>query len=140
MRALTQYPWSDWARATPLVHGFKRARNIGVERAFRRPRPRALARFLAEHAGLAGGTIAFSVAYNTPWVIDLLARAAKLHLVADALVVLDNSRDAKARHDIERLCRESGAFYLGLPFNPEGHPCRSNGLAMTWAYYNVVRA
>src|SRR5258706_8797437 len=130
MRALTQYPWSDWARATPLVHGFKRARNIGVERVFRRQRTRALARFLAEHAGLAGGSIAFSVAYNTPWVVDLLTRAAKLHLLADALVIADNSRDATARREIEQICHAHGARYLALPFNPEWHPCRSNGLAL----------
>jgi len=139
MRALTQYQWPDWARATPLVHGFKRVRNVGLERAFRRRRPRALSRFLAAHAGLAGRTIAFSVAYNTPWVVDLLARAAKIHLVADALVVVDNSRSAAARQQIEQLCGAHGALYLGLPFNPEWHPCRSNGLAMTWTYYNVVR-
>src|SRR5262245_7903707 len=97
MRALTQYELSDWLCATPLVHGFKRARNIAIERTFRSRRPRALPRFLADHARLAGGSVAFSVAYNTPWVIDLLTRAAKIHLAADALIILDNSRDAKAR-------------------------------------------
>ena len=38
-----------------------------------------------------------------------------------------------------RICRDLDAAYLSLPFNPERHPCRSHGLAMTWAYYNVIR-
>jgi hypothetical protein len=140
MRALTQYEFSDWLCATPLVHGFKRARNIAIERAFRGWRPRALEHFLADHGRLAGGSVAFAVAYNTPWVIDLLTRAAKVHLAADALIIVDNSRDVRARREIEQLCQKHGASYLGLPFNPEWHPCRSNGLAMTWVYYNVVQA
>jgi hypothetical protein len=139
MRHLDQYGPLQWARGDPFVHGFKRVRNVAIERTFRRLHPRALNRFLADHAGLAGGTIALTIAYNTPWVVELQIRAAKRTLAADALIVVDNSRDRAARGEIERLCRERAVPYIGLPFNPEWHPCRSHGIAMTWAYYNMVR-
>ncbi len=139
MRALDEYGLLEWASFTPLVHGFKRVRNIALERTFRRARPHALDQFLADHGQLSGGTIAVAIAYNTPWVIDLLMRMAKRNLAAGTLIVADNSRKREARTEIKRLCRESGTPYIGLPFNPVLHPCRSHGVAINWVYYNVVR-
>jgi hypothetical protein len=65
------------------------------------------------------------------------ARVTRKNLVG-TLIVCDNSRNQAARREIEQICRERGVPYLGLPFNPEWHPCRSHGIAINWAYYNIV--
>ena len=139
MRALNQYRLSEWVQAEPLVHGFKRARNMAVSRAFRAAHPAGLERFVQAYAPRMQGTVAFTIAYNAPWAIELVTRMAARHLDFP-LVVLDNSRDPAARMEIERLCREREVPCLGLPHNPERHPCRSNGIALNWAWYNLVRA
>lgn len=138
MRAAHEYGLGEWLIGSPLVHGLKRARNVLIERAFRGVRSRETGKLLAKHAGLAGGSLVISVAFNQPWVIDLLTRMAKRHLEG-TLIVLDNSRNSRARREIARICADRDVPYFGLPFNPERHPCRSNGIAMTWGYYNVVR-
>jgi hypothetical protein len=138
MRSANEYGPGEWLIGLPLVHGLKRARNVLLERTFRGVRSREADKLLAKQAGLAGGSIAISVAFNQPWVIELTTRMAKRHLDG-TLIVLDNSRDANARNEIARICADRDVPYLALPFNPERHPCRSHGIAMTWGYYNIVR-
>ena len=138
MRAAHEYGLGEWLIGLPLAHGLKRARNVLLERTFRGVRSRETDKLLAKQAGLAGGSLAISVAFNQPWVIELTTRMAKRHLDG-TLIVLDNSRDANARKKIARICADRDVPYLALPFNPERHPCRSHGIAMTWGYYNIVR-
>jgi hypothetical protein len=138
MRFPSEYGADEWFIGLPLVHGLKRARNVLLERTFRSARSRETNKLLAKHSGLAGGSLVMSIAFNQPWVIDLLTRMTKRHLEG-TLIVLDNSRNSEARREIARICADRDVPYLGLPFNPERHPCRSNGIAMTWGYYNIVR-
>lgn len=138
MRFPNEYGAEEWFIGRPLVHGLKRARNVLLERAFRGVRSRETDKLLAKQAGLTGGSLVISVAFNQPWVIDLQTRMAKRHLEG-TLIVLDNSRNSRARREIAQICADRDVPYLGLPFNPEWHPCRSNGIAMTWGYYNIVR-
>ncbi len=138
MRAANEYGLGEWLTGSPLLHGLKRARNVLLERAFRGVRSRETDKLLAGLAGVANGALTISVAFNEPWVIELTTRMAKRHLTG-TLLVLDNSRKAEARREIARICAERDVPYLGLPFNPERHPCRSNGIAMNWGYYNIVR-
>lgn len=139
MRALKDYGSSDWLKATPLVHAFKRGRNIVVDRAFRALRPAGFDRFLAGIGEPGSGTLVITIAYNTPWAVDLLLRTNTRHL-SGTLVVCDNSRSREARRAIQTLCRDAGVHYLGLPPNPESHPCRSHGIALNWVYANLVTA
>lgn len=137
MRAVADYELAEWARGVPFVHGFKRARNVAIDRTFRRIPARGYDRFMADLAGLQPQTVGVVIAFNTPWVIDVTTRVTKKNL-AGTLIVCDNSRDPAARRQIERICRDRGVPYLGLPFNPEWHPCRSHGIAINWAYYNII--
>lgn len=139
MRSIDEYSAAEWAVGRPLVHAFKRARNSLTDRLFRSRRPRELDHFLADLGPLAGKTVVATIAYNSPWVIDLMTRLAARNLAADVLFVVDNSDDAEKRRAIERVCRDRGVPYLGLPRNPEWHPCRSHGIALNWTYYNVLR-
>ena len=138
MRALTEYCPREWASGTPLLHGFKHGRNALIERAFRSLGTRASDKLLSQRSELAGKTIVSVIAFNVPWTIELMLRSAP-RLRDSAFVIFDNSRDPGARREIERICRDRDTAYLSLPFNPERHPCRSHGLAMNWAFYNVIQ-
>jgi hypothetical protein len=137
VRALAEYQLADWAKAVPLVHGLKRMRNVAVERTFRSMYARGYDRFIAELAALKPQTLAISVAYNTPWVIDVTTRLTGQNLVG-TLAICDNSRIHAVRIENERICKERGVPYLPLPVNLERHPCRHHGITLNWVYYNVV--
>ena len=138
MRALNEYDLREWAAGAPLVHGFKRGRNVLIERTFRSLGTQTSDKFLAERGELGGKTVIAVIAYNVPWTIALMLRAER-YLPGSAFVIFDNSRNPDARREIERICRDRDAAYLALPPNPERHPCRSHGLAMNWAFYHVIR-
>jgi hypothetical protein len=137
VRAWSEYGFADWVAGAPLIHGVKRARNVVTDQAFRRLPARDYARFMAELGGLKPEVLAVAIAYNTPWVIDLTTQITARNL-AGTLAVCDNSSDARASREIERLCRDRGVLYLPLPLNLEHHPCRSHGIALNWVYYNVI--
>ncbi|MAS08379.1 MAG: hypothetical protein CL534_27310 [Ahrensia sp.] len=121
------------------IRALKNRRNAFVDRIFRN-RKAADGRALAAH--LAGKGVAFpcfAIAFNTPWVIDLLTAGWNRHCRGADLVILDNSSNPDARDAIRRICAERGIAYLALPRNPEWSPNRSHGIAMNWGYYNVVR-
>jgi len=119
------------------VRAVKNWRNDIIDRSFRASghaeRDRFLERFNAD-----GQAIVFAIAFNTPWVIDLLT-ASWIRNVGDAtLVVVDNSSNAAARQAHAQICGERGIAYVELPRNREWHPNRSHAIAMNWVYYNLV--
>ncbi|WP_258052280.1 hypothetical protein [Mesorhizobium sp. INR15] len=81
----------------------------------------------------------FTIAFNTPWVIDALTKAWQLHPPGLSLVVVDNSSDEAARKFIEHICSVRGVPYFGLPSRRERHWSRSHGTALTWVFHNIVR-
>lgn len=101
-------------------------------------RPPELACFLSEHAELAGGAVLVSIAFERPSLIEWQLRMARLHVKGATLIVLDNSRSQDARDAISAMCRQYGVPYLALPKNTSRHVNRSHGMAMSWAYYNVI--
>jgi hypothetical protein len=137
LRAAREYEIGEWMSGKPLVHGFKLGRNVLIERRFRSQDRAAGEKLLAGRPGLADKTVICVVAFNAPWTIELLLGSAG-RLANSAFIVFDNSNDREARGQIERICREADTAYLSLPANPERHPCRSHGLSMNWAYYNVI--
>ncbi len=139
MRDLKDYSKKEWFRLKPLDHFLIQFCNDGLQYAFRACRPKSLTRFLHGAGHLEGRNIGLVIAYEQPWTLDLLLRMAARHLSDATLLVFDNSRRAKARLDIERVCRDAGVAYLGLPPNPTRHPNRSHGMAMTWIFHNIVR-
>ncbi len=139
MRRIKDYSKREWLRNKPLDHFLVQVCNDGLQRFFRALRPKTLERFLLDAASLEGKSIGLVIAYQQPWTIDWLLRMASRHLLDTTLLVFDNSRKKSARIDIERVCREAGVLYLGLPPSPTKHPNRSHGLAMTWVFHNVVK-
>lgn len=80
-----------------------------------------------------------TIAFNTPWVVDILTAAWIRHCRGMTLVVADNSSSAEARQAIGNICDRRGIAYVALPPNPEWNPNRSHGIAMNWVYYNLIR-
>jgi hypothetical protein len=138
MRDLDNYSRSEWLRLLPLVHRLKHVRNRAVSDAYRRWRSDELRRFLAASADLAGRNLAIAIAFNTPWVIELLVRSAAANLQGTTLLVADNSSHRAARAEIAAICRSRAVPYVRLPANPEWAPNRSHGIAMNWIYDNIV--
>lgn len=139
MRRLKDYSQKEWLRNKPLDHFLIQLANDGLQHFFRAMRPRELQTFLENCAQLQGKTIGLVIAYEQPWTLDWLLRAASRNLADMTLLVFDNSRTKSSRVAIQRICRQAGAPYLGLPPNPTKHPNRSHGMAMTWVFHNVVK-
>ena len=122
-----------------LIRSAKNLRNEMMDKAFRRAgraeRDRFLAGFNAD-----GRPVVFAVAFNTPWVVDLLTASWAEHVADAILVVVDNSKDDAVRLTHREICRVRGVAYVELPKNREWHPNRSHAIAMNWIYYNLVEA
>jgi glycosyltransferase involved in cell wall biosynthesis len=83
------------------------------------------------------GTVAFN---NADVIRDQIVALRELLQDDYRYWVFDNSTDAAARAEIRRACEEHGVSYLQLPDNPMSrmNPSRSHGVAMNWAYRNVL--
>lgn len=81
----------------------------------------------------------FTIAFNTPWVIDVLTKAWQVFPTGTSLVVVDNSSRKETRPAIEAICRQRGVAYFPLPRNFEPNPSRSHGVSQTWAFHNIIK-
>lgn len=123
-------------RNSPVL-ALKDLRNRLVDRRFRAQR-REAGRELADRLRPCDA-VCVTIAFNTPWVIDILTAAWRVNVSGMTLVVADNSSETGARQEIADICAQRGVAYIALPSNPEWNPNRSHGIAMNWAYYNLVR-
>lgn len=129
----------DFLNHNPLSRGAKNLRNAVIDGTFRargKEHARSFAKTLPEAANQA---LCVSIAFNTPWAVDILTEAWRRFSTGMTLVVLDNSSRDAAREEIMEICRQRDVPYLGLPRNPEWSPNRSHGIALNWAYYNLIR-
>lgn len=99
-------------------------------------RGKAFAKTLGEKPGR---NYCFTIAFNTPWVIDTLTEAWRIFVPETNLVVVDNSSKREARIAIEAICRQRGVAYFPLPRNFERNPSRSHGISQTWTFHNIVK-
>lgn len=124
---------------TVAVRAAKNLRNAIVDHGFRRCGREAGRQLAAALADRGCRDTVFTIAFNSPWVIDLLTRAWARHQPDIPLVVVDNSSDRAARSSHAELCRRRGVPWLPLPWNPEWNPNRSHGIALNWVWFNVIR-
>jgi len=123
-------------RKSPVL-ALKSLRNRFIDERFRAQGKKA-GEELAERLRPADALCA-TIAFNTPWVVDILTAAWIRYCRGMTLVVADNSSDAEARRQIADICARRGIDHVALPPNPERNPNRSHGIAMNWTYYNVIR-
>jgi len=140
MRDLKDYTLREWLRIKPIDHFMIEIANDTLQSLFCRWRPKPLQRFLQDAAHLSDTHIGLVIAFEKPWVLDLLLKSAARNLTGGTLLVFDNSRSQEARKGIACVCKENAVPYLALPPCPTRHANRSNGMAMTWVFNNVVKA
>lgn len=144
MRSLGDYAVREWMRAQPLAHGLRRLRNRAIDRYYVPRKAEGQVELLsALKPRVKGEELAVTIAFNFVETIDWLSRALKRHAPNIVLVVCDNSTSSEARREIEELCISRGCPYfamprLRIPFLQK-NPSRSYGLALNWAFYNVIR-
>lgn len=117
----------------------KKIRNNCLDLAFRstgKDRLKLAATFTKE---LKSSNIAISIAYNTPWTIDLLTELWTHFCAETQLIIVDNSSQKSKRKEIMEICSAKKVTYIPLPKNPELHPSRSHGLALNYFWHNVIR-
>lgn len=142
MRELATYSARDWLVGTPLAHGFRRARNLLVDRIYRRRAAAGQAELVARLRAEAPPVLAVTVAFNLPEAVELLADALARFVPGARLLVCDNSSDPKARTAIAALCAARDLPYCPLPPSPfKGgrNGSRSHAVALNWIWENLIR-
>lgn len=142
MRALKDYSLKEWAAAEPLFHRLRRVRNVLVDRAYRRRTAPAQAELVARLRESRAPALAFTIAFNLPEAIALLADGMARFTPGIPLVVCDNSSQPEARAAIAALCAERGLAYCPLPPSPfKGgrNGSRSHGVALNWVLHSLIR-
>lgn len=145
MRSLADYSLREWTGGTPLAHRLRRARNLLVDRIYRgrtAPGQAALVARLAAFSGPDAPPLAFTVAFNMPQAVTLLADAMARFLPGTPLVVCDNSTDPAARAAHAALAAARGLLYCPLPPSPYRggrNGSRSHGVALNWIFANLIR-
>jgi hypothetical protein len=139
-RPWREYGPGDWLRLRPLLHRWKNWNHDRVN-----------ARYVAlgadapdlnaAAARLAGTNLAIAIAYNVPAMIAWQIRFMRRNLPNIAYAVIDNSSDARAAAAIREICAAQEIVYLRTPANPYSGAAasRSHGLALNWAWRNLVR-
>lgn len=141
MRDLHKFTALEWLQLLPVKYALRQMRNDVWLAIYKKIRPKNLSSFLRETELLKGQNISLVIAFEQPWALDWQLRMAQRNLLDNqAILVFDNSRRDAARLEIERVCRDRGAYYFALPMNFTRHVNRSHGMAMTWVFHNVVRA
>lgn len=145
MRQLSHYAPHEWLRGVPLAHRLRRARNVMVDRIYRRRRAPGQAELVRQLTGH-DGALAFTVAFNMPEAIELLLAAMARFVPDTPLVVCDNSSDPEARRRNAAICAaHAGApavFYCDMPPVPiKGgrNGSRSHAVALNWIFHNLIR-
>ena len=140
MRALHEYSLVDWKRLRPLTHAYKTVNYRAETAIYVRRNADGTAALAARLRARNRPTLAVTIAYEAPWVIELQIAAARRHFNDVELVICDNSRREETANEIAAICRGSQVEYLRLPPNPRSAGSRSHALAINWAYRNLVCA
>jgi len=130
---------SNSLNGNPAIRAVKNFRNELIDHSFRCRSSRRGKAFAGELSDREVRRVAVAVAFNSPWVVDLLTAAWQKYPVGLDLIVIDNSNDEGAREMHAEICRNRDVPYLGLPWNGEWSPNRSHGNSMNWVWYNIIR-
>ncbi len=117
----------------------KLPRNIVVSWVFERRRVNGQDELIGRLRGKRSQRLLCVIAYNLPWAVELMAQTCARHMPNWRLLVLDNSSKQDCRRLNAEICEKANVEYISLPRNPEWSPNRSHGLALNWAYQNVIR-
>ena len=121
-----------------LYYKVKEARNQARSYFYTRKGSNSAAQIAENLNNLAEKELCITVAFNTPWTIDLLIDSWQHYCKETRLLVADNSNNPEASEEIRKICDTKKISYIKLPKNPVRHPSRSHGLALNWTWRNLV--
>jgi hypothetical protein len=136
MKSLSEYSRQDWKRLRPLTHALK-TMWYGAQREIHVRRPRQGGG--VEARGLRGRRVLVTIAYDDPEVIEIQAKALARFVPHALSVIADNSSDAEAARAIAAIAERYGVPYVRLPHPWGVKDSRSHGLALNWAWRNLIR-
>lgn len=122
-----------------VLQRLRSARAQVMERFYLCRRAEGFDAFLVELQNAGQENLCFSIAFNTPWVIDYQTRLWQKYVMDSGLAVIDNSSSREAAATIKSLCASRGVPYLKLPKSLEWNPNLSHGQAANWIFRNIVR-
>lgn len=138
VRPLSEYDLADWRRLRPLSHAFKTTRYRFVTlRYLRRAAAGGDLRELVET--LRGRRVLVTIAFGDAEVVDWQIRLVRHYVPSAVHLIADNSRADPEGAQIAAICREREAPYIRLPPNPWQDPSRSHGIALNWAWHNLIQ-
>jgi hypothetical protein len=139
-RSFDEYTRQQWLRLRPVVERYKMGRY--ARRSAWHVRRRAAAGNAAAVArDIEDRRLLISVAFDDPQLVRWQADLIRHHVHGCVHLIIDNSSDDHAARRIEADAAARGLSYLRFAGNPwsETEYSRSHGLAMSWAWHNVVR-
>lgn len=142
MRALKDYAPAEWLAFAPAIHRLRRGRNILVDQLYRRRAAPGQGELVARLRALDAPAVAFTIAFNLPQAIALLADGMARVLPSIPLTICDNSNRPEARSAIAALCADRGLAYCPLPpapFKGGTNGSRSHAVALNWVLHNLIR-
>lgn len=139
MRKFTEFKISEWVKLTPVIHAFKEVRNNFLLSKFVKKTSTQVTSFLEANKNIEGKNVAAIIAFEQQWALNFLLEQAKINLINTHIIVFDNSKNIQKRKSIKDVCEKNGVHYISLPPNRTKHVNRSHGLAMSWAYHNVIK-
>jgi hypothetical protein len=139
-RSFNEYSRRDWMRIRPVLERYKMARYSA--RVAWYVRRRAL---VGDRAALARGIkdrrVLITIAFDDPQLVRWQTDLVRLHVRDCVHLIIDNSSDDQAARRIEAEARSRELFYLRLAADPwrGSEASRAHGLAMSWAWRNVIK-
>ena len=138
MRPLSDYTFSDWKRLRPVTQTMKTWRYQWINRSYVRRMPKTGdVDFLRR--SITGRDVLVTIAFNDPEVIAWQAELLSFYVPRALYIVADNSSDDKAAAGVAEACNLYTIPYFRLPANPWHSFSRSHGIAMNWAWHNILR-
>jgi hypothetical protein len=136
---LRAYSADDWLRFQPAIHALKTIRYWSVDRLYRR-RPARTVLMRDEAQSFSGTQMLVAIAFEDAELIDWQARLIRKNVQSTRYIVVDNSNSETGAAAIQNVCERQGCCYVRTPKNPWfNSPSRSHGLALNWAWENVVK-
>jgi hypothetical protein len=81
-----------------------------------------------------------TIGFEDSELIDWQSHLVRKYVPNASYIVVDNSLSDAGAESIQNVCRNHGCPYVRTPKNPWVHaPSRSHGLALNWAWENVVK-
>lgn len=139
MRRINEFTLASWLKLDPLIHLYKEIRNDLLLNQYLNKRTESLREHLLSLKPYSQKNIAVVIAFEQPWALNFLLQMAQKNFSEFQILVCDNSRDSTKKLEIKNVCEKHNTPYFDLPKYQTKHVNRSHGVAMTWAYQNIIK-